>query len=405
MSTSAESTLTAASPKPPIIRTSDLSTSPSSASPPPNDRDNDHVFYNPCNSARTNSFFSNHSTELYNSSNPSVEESTLDDSHDTQDTYNYKGHQNRQPERIATEIKRIYTNAEPYTQHSTNILIRYHDQGRSSTVSDPCLPPTPAPRSSIISSVLSNDSSTHIVQSYSPAYANTYFSNNSYEPPKPSSNLNCVGVPTIHDSNSIFSPMSGMSSIRASSGSVGMLSSTSNCRTVKSPSMASTFNSDNLTKNESARNFHKDDSRYSSNQTITSNRSTALRHYCNDTNYRVLGLQNVPQSSANTNTRGTDGRSESRTSSSGYWQELTQQTNWEAGRNARVWTNSSGCAPSGRPILSRQVSRPHVIKGLESYNDHYRLSFHSKNYLARNLSIFWFPFCNVLKIRIKLLKI
>ena len=216
MSTSAESPLTAASHKASLIRTSDISTSPSSSSPPPNDRDADHVFYNPCNSARASSFFSSNSTDLYNSSNTSVNDSTLDESHETTESYytNYSRQQDRKLKSKNSEFKEPFHNSEVPTQHSTNILIRYHNGNRPSSSLDDGSPPTPVPRSSIISSVLSSNSSTHIVQSYTPAYANTYFSSSPATLQSNSSNQNSVGIPTFKASansntqyNSINSPV------------------------------------------------------------------------------------------------------------------------------------------------------------------------------------------------------
>lgn len=343
VSTSAESTLTAASPKPPIVQTSDLSTSPSSASPPPNDRDNDHVFYNPCNSARAHSFFTNHSTDLYNSSNPSVNDSTLDDSHDIQDTFytnNYAG----QKKQLNTEIKNIYSNIDPLTQHSTNILIRYHDSDRQSITPAPNIPPKPTPRSSVISSVLSNDSSTHIVQSYGPAYANTYFSKNLSTVPRPPSNHNDVGVPIASNSISQY----GVLINEASSNTLGM----------QMPNLSisgkSSLISADISRCSNQSSISNDNSRYSSSQTITSNRNTALRQNGNDDLYNCKPYQS--QSSVNNNTFGGDGRSESRLSTAGSQQILQQQTNWDANRSGRPWTNSLG-RPTARPSQSRQVSR------------------------------------------------
>lgn len=73
--------------------------------------------------------------------------------------------------------KSLYPSLEPLTQHSTNILIHYHDIERlhpslppsSSSSLSSSSQPIPRPRSSIISSVHSSESSTHIVQNYGPS--------------------------------------------------------------------------------------------------------------------------------------------------------------------------------------------------------------------------------------------
>lgn len=65
------------------------------------------------------------------------------------------------------------------THHSTNILIRYHDSNSPSSSPSHFKAPTPIPRSSIISTYHCKDTSTHIVQSYGPAYANSHIINSS----------------------------------------------------------------------------------------------------------------------------------------------------------------------------------------------------------------------------------
>ncbi|KAB7505495.1 hypothetical protein Anas_03780 [Armadillidium nasatum] len=92
------------------------------------------------------------------------------------------------------------TYSPPLTQHSTNILIQYHDSN-SSNASTGHKTPTPTPRSSIISSIHCTDESTHIVQSYGPTYANSHVINslkrsrNTPSNSRPSSSLSVYSTP------------------------------------------------------------------------------------------------------------------------------------------------------------------------------------------------------------------
>ncbi|XP_042870433.1 serine-rich adhesin for platelets-like isoform X4 [Penaeus japonicus] len=118
--------------------------------------DNHHLHSNDCSTLSD-------SPEPYYSNCSFPPTPTHHDQHQQPDSY--KRHQS------------LYPSLEPLTQHSTNILIHYHDMERL----HPSLPPSsssslssnsqpvPRPRSSIISSVHSSESSTHIVQNYGPS--------------------------------------------------------------------------------------------------------------------------------------------------------------------------------------------------------------------------------------------
>lgn len=376
VSNSAESPLTAASPKPHLIQTSDLSTSsPSSSSPPPNDRDNDHVFYNPCNSVRAEAFFTSHTqSDLCNSSNPSNFDSTLDDSqdasHDPNQYVNFSyNDSNRKPKYMVPEIKSMYSNIDPYTQHSTNILIRYHNSDREN-VSSPSSnssssAPVPAPRSSVISSVLSNDASTHIVQSYGPAYANTYFPNNrqkedntvilrSTTSPSTTYNHNTVGLPPL-DSNSNISS--------------GYPNSYGHGNASKAYSGSNGFASAGLIEAASKLSVSSDGSNYHSNlassttngQHFLSDLPTSLEPQrkstfkTNSDNYYV-GRVNVPNNQKSNRNWISDQQAHSFGANANSGPQMLKETNWEPTRNGRVWTNSHGRNTPVRPSLSRQVS-------------------------------------------------
>ncbi|KAK7085898.1 hypothetical protein SK128_026140, partial [Halocaridina rubra] len=106
--------------------------------------------------------------------------------------------------------KSLYPDLTSLTQHSTNILIHYHENSPEFSSSSSGNQPIPRPRSSIISSVHSSDSSTHIVQSYGPpSMRNDEHSTNSLQRsgntstlprPAPNNNHNTVGIPPLSSS-------------------------------------------------------------------------------------------------------------------------------------------------------------------------------------------------------------
>ncbi|XP_018022829.1 putative uncharacterized protein DDB_G0282133 [Hyalella azteca] len=357
VSTSAESPLIAASPKPNLIQTSDLSTSsPSSSSPPPNDRDNDHVFYNPCNSVRAEAFFNTHtSSDLCNSSNPSGCDSTLDESHDTgQDISNQyinSEHNNYKLNNLHSKTPNFYSNVDHYTQHSTNILIRYHDSERAA--SNSCSPaPVPLPRSSVISSVLNNDSTTHIVQSYGPAYANTHFTSNinrenalrsTASPNLASSNHNTIGLPALDSNRNISNGFPHNNAVKAYSGSVGPA-----CTSLADSTSKLSISCD-ASAYKDARTFSSENNkRFTQDSTLSTwTQGQTPLNTLNLGDYHQLGRSNFAHALSSNN----DWRSPVNCGP-----QMHRETNKEPSHNSRVWNNSVGRGASGRSTLSRQTS-------------------------------------------------
>ena len=126
--------------------TSDLSISPSSNSPPPNDREADQVFYNPCNSAEAEHFFS-HKNNNSSSNHLHDDSSGFENSLEYKETiYPYDSiHEESQSHSIQQQRYSHNSNyyGKSYPGYSTNIFINYEKPSK--------LTPTPAPRSSILS--------------------------------------------------------------------------------------------------------------------------------------------------------------------------------------------------------------------------------------------------------------
>ncbi|XP_050689674.1 uncharacterized protein LOC126981971 [Eriocheir sinensis] len=122
----------------------------------------------------------------------------------------------------------------PITQHSTNILIHYHHSQphMSPASSSSSSGPVPLPRSSIISSVVGQESSTHIVQSYGPVEEVTAGLPHSL----PSS---LAQPPLLHPSSSSFSSSSAHTN--------SSLTQQQPVTPTSSPSSSSTCNSTSLT--------------------------------------------------------------------------------------------------------------------------------------------------------------
>ena len=135
-------------------------------------------------------FTSSSSTENCNGNQPdfnsssSPSDSTVDDTHNGSISppppysNNYPSKDKRYSK--LNHSKHVYSNIHPVTQHSTNILIQYHNDSDKTKITNRSTP-TPCPRSSIMP-LQDKESSTNIVQSLSPAYANTFFSKSNHLP-------------------------------------------------------------------------------------------------------------------------------------------------------------------------------------------------------------------------------
>ncbi|XP_071545086.1 uncharacterized protein [Panulirus ornatus] len=225
----------------------------------------------------------------------------------------------------------LYPSLEPITQHSTNILIHYHDLDTLTSTSQlPINQPIPRPRSSIISSVHSNDSSTHIVQSYGPTIRDSENDTNSLQrsgytspPLKLGSNFghNSVGLPIS----------SSMSSSPAPSGSpvTGCGSSTlprpSNSR---QPLMRTTGSQTNTLRTTASQTNNSNPGQRASSKPQSSKKATEMSQGIQTTNGTNLAHSAL------------------------HWKVY----NWDAYREETEWSNSLGRNIKGHGPEGNQAS-------------------------------------------------
>ncbi|KAK3853089.1 hypothetical protein Pcinc_040357, partial [Petrolisthes cinctipes] len=208
-------------------------------------------------------------------------------------------------------------NLEPLTQHSTNILIHYHDN--NDTLKSPSQlsnsQPVPLPRSSIISSVHNGDSSMHIVQSYGPSISNG----------GSKSNTNSLQRSGLHSATTK----------RASANSVGV------------PLFPSSMSSSPAPSNSSVNGF-------GSSSTLPRQMKPLMRTTGSQTNiFRTTASQ-----TNHTNPRATGSASETTPSVHGtnlahsalHWKVY----NWDAYREEAEWSNSLGHTSKGQGTVGNQ---------------------------------------------------
>ena len=123
------------------LPTSDLSISPSSSSPPPNDSEVDQVFYNPCNSAKTEDLFNNTINRSFsNILNDDL--SRFENSLEIDETFYSNDRIHQEFQSSSTYQQRYSYNLKPdinfNPEYSTNIFINYDNPSK--------LAPAPRPR-------------------------------------------------------------------------------------------------------------------------------------------------------------------------------------------------------------------------------------------------------------------
>lgn len=224
----------------------------------------------------------------------------------------------------------LYPSLEPMTQHSTNILIRYHNlDGLTSTSRLPINQPIPRPRSSIISSVHSNDSSTHIVQSFGPSITGSENDTNSLQrsgytspPPKPGSNFshNSVGPP--------FSSSMSSSPAPSASSVTGCGSSTLPRLSSSRPLMRTTGSQTNILRTTASQTNNSNPGQRASSKSQSTKKATEMSQGIQTTNGTNLAHSAL------------------------HWKVY----NWDAFREETEWSNSLGRNIKGQGPEGNQVS-------------------------------------------------
>ena len=231
-----------------------------------------------------------------------------------------------------------HPNQTPLTQHSTNILIHYHQNSPTMSSSSCGGQPIPRPRSSIISSVHSSDSSTHIVQSYGPSPIRDENITNSLQKyqyntstlPRPGSNTNPndVGIP-IPVSSSLTSSSPAPSASTVFEGCESSTTFPRHLSSIRPPMKTTGSQTQNLRTTASQTNpsnpGQKASSKPSSSKKSSAETSQGNNQTTNGTNLAHSAL---------------------------HWKVY----NWDAYREEAEWSNSLGRSIKGQGQEGNQVS-------------------------------------------------
>ncbi|XP_069181062.1 uncharacterized protein [Procambarus clarkii] len=271
--------------------------------------------------------YDHHSYENFSFDNNSYDNSTICDSPEPYYS-NCSSHYDQQQ---SGHPNTLYPSLEPITQHSTNILIHYHDLDTiTSSTQHPNNQPVPLPRSSIISSVHNNDSSTHIVQSYGPSSMSSKNGTNSLQrsgytstAPKPgfNSSPNSVGLPPLSSSVS-SSPAPSASSVTGCGNST-LLRPTSN-----RPPMKTTGSQTNILRTTASQTNNSNPGQRASSKPQSSNKTAEMSQGIQTTNGTNLAHSAL------------------------HWKVY----NWDAYREEAEWSNSLGRSIKGQGPEGNQAS-------------------------------------------------
>ncbi|KAG7153694.1 Band 4.1-like protein 4-like [Homarus americanus] len=296
--------------------------------------------------------YDHHSYENFSFDHNSYDNSTICDSPEPY----YNNCSSHCDQKKSGQHDSLYPSLEPMTQHSTNILIHYHDLDSVTSSSQPSSnQPVPLPRSSIISSVHSNDSSTHIVQSYGPSMSGSKNDTNPLQrsgytsaPPKPrsNSNPNSVGLPPFSSSMS-SSPAPSASSVTGC-GNSSLPRPSSN-----RPHMRTTGSQTNILRTTASQTNHSNLGQRASSKPQSSSKATEMSHGIQTTNGTNLAHSAL------------------------HWKVY----NWDAYREEAEWSNSLGRSIKGQGSEGNQASTA-VVSDTNGYHngsyDHMNVAVNGK---------------------------